>query len=169
MQTVVRITPALKKLREEELPVFAGKIPTNQQLDAFAEMLNPLLMIKKMSEKLEADKTPTMHLVLPFIMTMATISRSSKFKTASKATRAVVEAFEQGMQSRLKNNGRDISTYCMANYLHPSFKGSLLNLMANTHSYDETVEEIKCLFPEVRTEMKTVGNQSNRVGHSSYF
>lgn len=159
MKTVVRITPALKKLRDQDLEIFEGKIPSNNQLDSFAEMLKPLLMIKQVSETLEGDKRPTMHLALPLIIKLGTISTSSKFKTSSKPTRAVIEAFELGLSGRMKDYGRSIPAYRLGNFLHPGFKGSLLNVLGNDYSYNATVEEIKSLFPEVRPEEQTLESQ----------
>ncbi len=151
LQTVVRITPALKKLREEGLTIFEGLIPNDKQLEAFAEMVNPLLMIKQSSEMLEAEKKPTIHMVLPLVIKLSTISRSSKFQTSRQTTKAVIEAFEQALSRRLVDHGRSIPAVRLANFLHPSFKGSLLNVLGKDY-YDETVADIKALFPEVNPE-----------------
>lgn len=163
MKTVVRISPALKKLREEDLAYFEGIIPSDRQLDSFAQMLNPLTMIKQTSEMLEAEKKPTIHLVLPLMIKLSTISKSSKFQTSSKTTKAVIEAFEQGLASRIKDNGRAIQAVRFANFLHPSFKGSLLNVLDKDY-YDQTVEEIKSLFPEVNPDSQdTAAEESQSV------
>ena len=40
--------------------------------------------------------------------------------------------------------GRNIQQICVANFLHPYFKGSLLRLLGETHSlYMETINKIK--------------------------
>jgi len=148
MKTVVRITPALKKLREEDLSNFEGLIPSDRELDSFAQMINPLLMIKQTSEQLEAEKKPTIHLVLPLMVKLATISRSSKFRTSSTTTKAVIEAFQHALEAKIKDHGRSNQAVRFANYLHPSFKGNLLDVLGREY-YETTVAEIKDLFPEV--------------------
>jgi len=158
LQTVVRISPALKKLREEQLPIFEGLIPSDKQLDAFAEMLSPLMMIRQSSELLERENKPTIHLVLPVIIKLSTISRSSKFRTSGRTTRAVIEAFEAALSQRVKDHGRTMPAVCLANMLHPSFKGSLLNVLGKDY-YDETVGTIKSLFPEVNPDTQATDDQ----------
>lgn len=152
MQTVDRIAPALKKLREDKL--FEGLIPTDKQFEAYKEMLQPLLLIKQTSEMLEREKSPTIHLVLPSLIKLSTISRSSKFKACGKTTRAVIEAFEFALNNRIKDHGRRMQAVCFGNYLHPSYKGSLLNAL-EMDCYDKTVAEIKNLFPEVNPDTLT--------------
>jgi len=153
MATVDRIAPALKKLRDD--PLFAGLIPTDKQFEAFKEMLQPLQLIKQKSELLEREKAPTIHLVLPTLIKLCTISRSSKFKTSGNTTRAVIEAFEFALTQRIKDHGRQMPSVCFGNYLHPSFKGSLLNALGQDY-YDQTVAEIKNLFPEVNPDSQNV-------------
>jgi len=154
LQTVVKISPALKRLRQENLPYFEGLIPSDKQLDSFAEMLSPLLVIKKTSEILERETKPTLHMVLPLIMKISTISRSTLFQTSSNTTRAIIEAFEAGLAMRVKDHGRSIPAVCLANYLHPSYKGSLLNEVGKFY-FDETEASIKELFPEVNPESQS--------------
>ena len=160
IKTVVRITPALKKIREKDLELFRGKIPSVKELDSYAELLAPLLMIKEISEQLEADKTPTMHLALPLICKLGTFSRSKNFTTSSKTTKAVVEAFEAGLQTRMKDYGKLVQLYRFGNILHPTFKGSLLNFDGDDFSYNRTLDEIKALFPEVQPLSQSQDSQA---------
>ena len=155
MQTVVRIAPALKKLREQELAYFEGLIPSDKQLDSFEQMVNPLLMIKQSSEQLEAEKKPTIHLVLPQLLKLSTISRSSKFQKSSTTTRAVVEAFQIALSTKVKDQGRGYQAVRFANVLHPYYKGSLLDVLEKSY-YDQTIAEIKELFPEVNPETQVI-------------
>jgi hypothetical protein len=162
MKTVVRIAPALKKLRDEDLPYFEGLIPSDKELDSFAQMLSPLLMIKQTSEQLEAEKRPTIHLVLPLMAKLCSISRSSKFKTSSTTTRAVIEAFEQALKTRVKDQGRGIQAVRFANLLHPSFKGDLLNIFGEDY-FETTIAEVKDLFPEVNPESQDQVSQQVKL------
>jgi hypothetical protein len=167
LQTVVRIAPALKKLREEEDALFEGLIPSDRQLQSFSDMLQPLLMIKQTSEMLERETKPTLHLVLPMILKLTSISRSSKFKTSSLTTQKVIQVFEAAMNMRLKDHGRTVMAVNLANLLHPSFKGSLLNVHGKEY-YDETVGYIKTQFPEVDPD----ASQQDKVisaNHSEYY
>jgi len=160
LKTVVRITPALKKLHEKELEIFRGKLPTNKQLDSYGQMLGPLMRIKTLSEEMEADKKPTIHLALTNLGRLGTISRSKKFQTSSITTRMIVEAFEEALQRRVKDLGRRSSLYCMANVLHPTYKGSLLNFDGDDATYDLTINQIKALFPEVQPESQDSQSQA---------
>jgi hypothetical protein len=158
LQTVVRIAPALKQLRGEKLDYFKDLIPSDRDLQAYAEMLQPLLVIKQASEALEREKSPTIHLVLPLLTKLSNFSRSSNFKNCSKLTRTVIEAFEANLRLRIPDQGRAISAVCMANFLHPSFKGSFLN-WNGTEYYDETVGAIQALFPEVNPDPDSQATQ----------
>jgi len=151
LKTVVRISPALRKLRDEDLAYFMGLIPSDRELESFAQMLNPLLMIKQVSEQLEAEKTPTIHLVLPLLAKLSSISRSTKFASSSTTTKAVIEAFEASLKSKIKDQGRGIQAVRFANLLHPSFKGDLLNIFGVDY-YDQTIAEVKDLFPKVNPD-----------------
>ena len=159
MKTVVRIAPALKKIREKDLEIFRGKLPTAKELDSFAEMLKPLLMIKSVSDEFQADKIPTIHLALPLLCRIGAMSKSSKFGTSSQTTRAVVEAFEAGLEARIKDMGRQNKLFAFANYLHPTYKGALLNFGGNAVAYNMTVDNIKSLFPEVHPEIQSSQEQ----------
>ena len=119
--------------------MFKDKIPTSKELDSFSELLTPLLMITSVLDKFQAEKTPTMHLVLPLICKIGTLSRSDKFKTSSKMTRAVVLTFEAGLKVRMKNFGKQEQAYRFGNFLHPSFKGSLLNFDGFSFFFYETL------------------------------
>ena len=152
MKTVVRIAPALKKIRERDLEIFRGKLPSDRQLDSFAEMLTPLLMIKAVSEQLEADKTPTLHLALPHLCKIGIMSRSKKFPASSNTTKEVIRAFEASLHKRVKDLGRNIPLYCMANILHPTYKGRLLNFDDDVMTYDRMIQQIKEIFPEVHPD-----------------
>ena len=162
MKTVVRITPALKIIRDKDLDIFRGLIPSNKQLDSFAEMQGPLMRIKTLSEELEADSKPTIHLALTNLGRLGTMTRGPKFQTVSRTTRSVIEAFEINLKKdrRFPNLGRENSIYCLANYLHPTYKGSLLRFDGDTTTYDRTVAEIKDLFPEVQPETQDSQSQS---------
>lgn len=151
MKTVVRIAPALKKVAERELDMFRGKLPSNKQLDSYGEMLAPLLRIKSLSEELEADKKPTIHLALVNLGRLGTMKLSPKFKSSSRTTQALYGAFDINLKSprRFPDLGRSISLYAMANFLHPTYKGSVLNYDGDDVSYDRTLQLIKDLFPEV--------------------
>jgi hypothetical protein len=148
LQTVVRIAPALKQLRGEKLDYFKDLIPSDRDLQTYTEMLQPLLVIKQASEVLEREKSPTIHMVLPLLARLSILSKSSKFKDCGKHTKMVIEAFQTNLGMRIKDQGRANLAVCMANYLHPSFKGSFLDWSGSQY-YDETVDAIQALFPEV--------------------
>ena len=64
------------------------------------------------------------------------------------------------MQFRIKNFGRDLMEVCLGNFLHPTFKGSLLRYQNNTESYDKTLDFIKNKFKRLEAERDAAPNAS---------
>ena len=148
LESILKIRPALEALLEDNDPHLAPLIPSGSQLDALQELLHPLKLIKTTSDTLLADTRPTMHLVLSSLINIGNMSKSRQFKQSGTTTRTFVEAFEQALESRLPNSGREVMDYNLANFLHPTFKGSLLNYNKDYQSYDKTCLYIRAQFPE---------------------
>ena len=67
-------------------------------------------------------------------------------RTCGATTKDFLQFFCDELNKTIPNFGRKIQQICVANFLHPYFKGSLLRLSGETHSlYTETINKIKDL------------------------
>ena len=67
-------------------------------------------------------------------------------RTCGATTKDFLQFFCDELNKTIPNFGRNIQQICVANFLHPYFKGSLLRLSGETHSlYTETINTIKDL------------------------
>ena len=67
-------------------------------------------------------------------------------RTCGATTKDFLQFFCDELNKTIPNFGRNIQQICVANFLHPYFKGSLLRLSGETHSlYTETINKIKDL------------------------
>ena len=148
INSIVKIRQPLVALKEEGNPDLVDKIPSKKQFDSFEELLKPMMFIKEVSDKLQTDKKPMLHMVIFFLMSLCNMSRSKQFQSTSTTTKTFVQAFEENLSKRIKNWGRGVSQYCLGNFLHPSFRGSLLKKSGGEDSYDRTIEYIKKLYEE---------------------
>lgn len=148
IQSIVKIRQPLVALKEEGNPELVDKIPTKKQFDSLEELLKPMMFIKEVSDKLQTDKKPMIHMVIFFLMSLCNMSKSRQFQTTSTTTKTFVQAFEENLLKRVKNWGRGVQQYCLGNFLHPSFRGSLLKKPGGEDSYDRTVAYIKKLFED---------------------
>ncbi len=72
--------------------------------------------------------------------------------TSRKTTKFYVEAFEAGVKKRLNPLGIEQVRLCIANFLHPFFKGSLLKSDDDDPCYFEMINHIKSLFKETESD-----------------
>ncbi len=103
------------------------------------ELLTPLMAIKSTSERLSSDK-PSLHIVLCCLFNILTMSREDDFNTKSSACQTFITRFEEEMQKRVPDYGRSEREYCIGNFLHPRFKGILLNCKTSPN-YEPVQEE----------------------------
>jgi hypothetical protein len=120
--------------------------------DSMGEMLKPLKIIQDALLKVQADNQPTLQHALPCILNLGALHLSRACQTASKTTRIFLEAFGYNLKLRLKQLGREQRQYCMANFLHPFFKGKLLKSDEGNEVYDQTIDYIKSLFKDTVPE-----------------
>ena len=67
-------------------------------------------------------------------------------RTCGATTKDFLQFFCDELNKTIPNFGRNIQQICVANFLHPYFKGSLLRLSGETHSlYTETINKINDL------------------------
>ena len=148
VESIVRIRSPLLALKDDGVEDLTDKIPTRAQFNSLEECLKPMMAIKDFSEQLQTDKKPMIHLAIFILMQLSSMSKSPQFQSSSKTTRAFVEGFEDNLKKRIKNFGRKVRDYCVGNFLHPAFKGSLLKKVGGEDSYERTEAYIKSLFAE---------------------
>jgi hypothetical protein len=67
-------------------------------------------------------------------------------RTCGDTTKDFVQFFCNKLNKTIPNFGRKIEQFCIANFLHPYYKGSLLKLSGETEClYMETISKIKDL------------------------
>ena len=67
-------------------------------------------------------------------------------RTCGATTKDFLQFFCDELNKTIPNFGRNIQQICVANFLHPYFKGSLLRFSGETNSlYTETINTIKDL------------------------
>lgn len=148
INSLVKIRGPLLALKDENNLDLAGKIPNRRQFDSLEEVLKPMQAIKDISDKLQTDKRPMIHMAIYYLMNLGKMSKSSQFQSSSKTTRMFVEAFEENLGKRIKNFGRNILEYNIACFLHPSFRGTLLKKYGGEDEYDRVISYIKKLYAE---------------------
>ena len=168
MESIVRIRRALKELLDEGRfdETFMAKIPTERMFDSMGEMLKPLKIIQDALLKVQADNQPTLQHALPCILNLGALHMSRACQTASKTTRIFLEAFGYNLKLRLRQLGREQRQYCMANFLHPFFKGKLLKTDEGNEVYDQTIDYIKSLFKDTVPEEEPESDEEEERSQS---
>ena len=142
IDSVVKMKGTLRILIGEAGHDLHNVIPTDREFKVLEELLTPLMAIKSTSERLSSDK-PSLHIVLCCLFNILTMSSDDDFNTKSSACQTFITKFEEEMHKRVKDYGRSEIEYCIGNFLHPRFKGILLN--AKTSPTYEPVHEEKTM------------------------
>lgn len=93
------------------------------------DRLIPLTQIKDVSDQVQADKKPTLQLVIPVIYNLCTMSKSAKcpINDFKPITQSFILKFEKDLKTRVKDHqGRSHFQTAMAHYLNPAHKGLIL-------------------------------------------
>jgi hAT family C-terminal dimerisation region len=141
-------------------------IPTDREFKVLEELLSPLLLIKSTSECLSADR-PSLHIVLCCLMNILTMSAEDDFGTKSTACQTFIKRFEEEMEKRLPDYGRSEREFCIGNFLHPRFKGILLNAKTSPtyepKQQEKTIDFIREMF---RTQVQETEDVQEEVSQS---
>jgi len=127
MSSILRLRPALEeiKMREDRSDKYVDKLvqatPSKTQFDILSQLCPVLQKIKKLSERLTAEKTPTLHLVIPSLVAL------NRMTSTDAKVLEFLEPFQTYLDSRISNCGRTEELLCVAGFLHPFFKGSILH------------------------------------------
>lgn len=156
IESIVKLKPALSALKAEANAELADKIPDKKQFKNLEEVLLPMKFIQEISEKLQTDTKPSIHLVIFFLYRLANLAKGDVFKNANKYTKAFVESFVANLGKRVLNYGRRVQMYCLGNFIHPAFKGSLLKKTGGEDSFDKVIDYIKDTYkPEEPPKSQT--------------
>ena len=145
IQSIVKLKEVLLAIKDEDDPDLGSKIPTKRQFESLEEMMKPMLFIKDISDTLQTDSKPMIHMVVFFLLQLERLTRSRQFEGSSRTTKTFVQTFENQLAHRVKDIGRGVTEYCLGNFLHPYFKGKLLQLK-ESRAFDDTIKFIKELF-----------------------
>jgi hypothetical protein len=141
-------------------------IPTDREFKVLEELLIPLMLIKSTSERLSADK-PSLHIVLCCLFNILTLSTEDDFGTKSTACQTFIKRFEEEMEKRIPDFGRTEREFCIGNFLHPRFKGILLNAKTSPNyepsQQEKTIDFIREMF---RTQVQETEDVQEEVSQS---
>lgn len=127
MSSILKLRKALEEIkdREDRSDAFIGKlikaIPTKSQFDVLAALIPKLMHIKGISERLTADTTPTIHLVIPTLVALSRLD--SEFIVVQE----FLKTFQNYLSDKIDNCGREDSNFALAAFLHPHYKGAVLH------------------------------------------
>jgi len=142
--SILRVEAALAALRDSDNdPLgFEQIVPTEREFNSLRDLVKPMKLIQAASERFQADEHPTIHMVVFHLLNIGCMSGTRQYQASSNTTKKFVEAFEANLKLRIPNYGRNINECCVANYLHPTFKGRLLHVQNDDESFDRTLKYI---------------------------
>jgi hypothetical protein len=139
IDSVVKMKATFRILNGEPGHDLHNIIPTDREFKVLEELLSTLMLIKSTSEHLSADG-PSLHIVLCCLMNILTLSAEDDFGTKSIVCQTFIKRFEEEMEKRIADYGRTEREFCIGNFLHPRFKGILLNAKTSPN-YEPTQQE----------------------------
>ena len=101
--------------------------------------------MKEATKVLEAEKTPTMNLVIERIFTIKEKLKEFSKPGSKRNVATFAKALMKRMEQRFPNLGTDIFVRCVANYIDPRYKGGHLEM---EHKLEETKQEMEVKYPE---------------------
>ncbi|XP_062534490.1 uncharacterized protein LOC134203621 isoform X2 [Armigeres subalbatus] len=128
--------PLLFVRENDEGTDLAKTIPDEFGFCKLEQIIRPLEDIRKASEALSAEDKPTIHLVLCYMMTLNNLQ--SKYGGLGKETMELCRVFVENLNQRVPNKGKNEYVYCVANLIHPRFKGSVMKLDNDQYTFDVT-------------------------------
>ena len=129
------------------------------------ELLKPLGTVRMWSKKLQSDAKPTIHLCTAAIMS---ISNLLKVFPAGYQVSAPVAAFCKSMNEELNkvrrcpDMGRKVLEYNAGNFLHPKFKGNMLQLN-QSDAFENLMQHIKNKFKPIPSISSSDSLQAERI------
>ncbi len=166
IDSVVKMKTTLRILNGDTDHDMHNIIPTDREFKVLEELLIPLMLIKSTSERLSADK-PSLHIVLCCLFNILTLSKEDDFGTKSTACQTFIKRFEEEMEKRIPDFGRTEREFCIGNFLHPRFKGILLNAKTSPNyepsQQEKTIDFIREMF---RTQVQETEDVQEEVSQS---
>ena len=128
MKSIKNLKPQIKELVEEEDDDWFKLRLKHDEWDKLDAMVEVLEVMKEATKALEAEKTPTMNLVVERIYTIKEkLNEFSKPGNKRNVT-TFAKALMSRMEQRFPNLGTDVFVRCVANYLDPRYKGGHLEM-----------------------------------------
>jgi hypothetical protein len=127
MSSILKLQKALEEIKEREdrSDAYIGKlikaIPTKSQFETLGALVPKLMHIKGISERLTADTTPTIHLVIPTLVALSRLE--SNFVVVDD----FLKTFKAYLSDKMDNCGREDKNLALAAFLHPHYKGAVLH------------------------------------------
>ena len=160
MESILFLKPALKNLMEKDSKweQFSLNYREWKLLEGAVKLLKPFMIATKL---LEAEKTPTINLVIERILTLED-GLKSFISNRNNCQYGVTfaKALFKNLQKRFPNSGGDIFERKVANYLDPRYKGIHLSVIGEL---EQTKLEMNEKFGDAEESGQTAqasGNES---------
>jgi hypothetical protein len=134
LQSIVRMKKVLVNIRDKTVPELYRLIPRDSDFVIFEAILPLLEQVKRQSELLSAETTPTCQLGIPALVYIADaaskVGRSVLLVAATPDVRDgvkfVMKTLTEEIEKRFPNCGTDSHLRCVGHFLHPYHRGSVL-------------------------------------------
>lgn len=127
MESILKLREALQRIEKSgdrdssTVKKLVKAIPTTAQFEALEALAPHLDRIKMFSERLTADKKPTIHLVISVLVSFQAM------KSTNTVADNFLKAFQNYLSEKASNCGRNVALWRIGAFLHPKFKGSILH------------------------------------------
>jgi hypothetical protein len=144
LESIVRMKRVLINVREKRINDLHTLIPEDSDFIVYEAVLPVLQMIRKQSELLSAEVTPTCHLGIPAlfyirdkVLNVIASPPQEATQDMQTAIRTTMEELRDQIEERFPNCGTENRLMCTGHLLHPYYRGSILK---KYDKFNETVE-----------------------------
>lgn len=140
LQSILDLWEPLMKMAETDATV-DGYMPTVVDKLNLGSMVNLLSGFAKFSELASSDKGPTLNCVIPQIYVMTQVVTNLSSNPPHTLIGQVAGFLRDEIKRRFVEGGTKVLEYCLAEFLDPSLKGSILRMFPND-LFNQTKETV---------------------------
>jgi len=124
--SVLRLMPALQHLAaNDESLEWSSRVPNAAEVKVLESLVQLLTQIKVTCKKWEADKEPTLQLIIPELWNIKDVLER-KINDRERYVSSLAKELKKLIVSRFKGWGTDNLLTSMAHYIDPEFQGLIL-------------------------------------------
>jgi len=137
----------LINIREKCIPELQRYIPRNSEFLIYENIIPVLKVVKKYSDLLSAEVTPTLQLALPALFYIMEAIKTAKNlvpelnanRDIQDALNMTFDALKKQLDDRFPSSGSENEFTCIGHLLHPYYRGSLLKRYGK---FDDVVDKM---------------------------